>query len=647
MSACPRCGTENQPPRRTCAACGGPLPESVAPPKKLTRPLGLTIPIQQDAPRPLGLTIPIQEDAPRPLGLTLPIPTAQPAATAPPPTAPPAADNARGKQTLLGLSPVVQPPPAPAPVEPVQGKRTMLGMPSPISEPPPPGIVDPAAKPGARTVVGLAAPPEVAVQKPPSNPPPPKGPVSSQHKTIMGVARPGIAPLNPGVAKQQPVKPLPAAGAPPPAPPAAPQAAYAAPSSSPPPAAPVAVPYASEPAPPRRGMTVAAIVSVALALLLLVAAVVAVVLFLRGIGPIRAQLVTSKDAETLELTCEKCPDGTVAAVGAASAVFSASRATLPLERPLGVGKNELVVAITRPGSRSPREVKLEVPVDYRVRGDLSGLGEPRPKLLVEVTALKDTAFVIDGNVVKLDAEGKGRHAVDVHDELSGTANATVPLERKLSYVVTAPAAQQQNGEITFRIGIVPLALEAPGASVVVDQPTFMLAGRTLRGGAVTVADRPITVDASGRFAQPMTVSSTGETSIVLRASAPNHAPRLVSIRVRRVLDLADEAKAFKARATTSYAELASDPQNKRGNLVALDGEINELKSESYSSVILLEVRKGCSAPPCLVRVVHGARLALERRDRITVCGQLAGAVEGPRTGTKIPEVTADFVVQAK
>jgi len=587
------------------------------------------------------------------LGLTLPIapkPEAAPTAT---PT--PAAEKARGKQTLLGLSPVgPTPPPAPTPAAPpapaaLQGKKTMLGMPR--SDPPPPGPLEP--RPAAKTVIGMAAPPEVSGPNPGPKPPPAQGqPVASQHKTIMGVAVPGIAPLNPGVAKSRPhsTKPLPSGTptpdpTPTPPPPAVP--GYANPSSSPPPAAPVAVPYASEPAPPRRGMTVAAIVSVLLALVLLAAAVVAVVLFLRGVGPIQAQLSTTKDGhETLDLTCEKCPDGTVAALGAASAVFRASRATLPLERPLGVGKNELVVAITRPGSRSAREVKLEVSVDYRVRGDLSSLSEPRPKLLVEITALKDTAVVVDGNVVKLDAEGKGRHAADVHDDLTGTANTTTTLERRLAYVVTAPGGQPQNGEITFRIGIVPLAIEAPGSSIVVDQPTFMLAGRTLRGGTVTVADRPITVDAAGRFAQPMTVSSVGETSIVLRASAPNHAPRLVPIRVRRVASLTDEAKAFKARATTSYSELASDLEHKRGNLVALDGEVNEVKTEAYSSVILLDVRTGCQAPPCLARVVHGAQLTLQRRDRITVCGQLAGAVDGPRTGTKIPEVTADFVVQA-
>jgi hypothetical protein len=216
----------------------------------------------------------------------------------------------------------------------------------------------------------------------------------------------------------------------------------------------------------------------------------------------------------------------------------------------------------------------------------------------------------------------------------------------VAYVVTPPGSQPQQGEITFRIGIVPLIVEAPGTSIVVDQPTFVLAGRTLRGGTISVADRPITVDSSGRFAQPMTVSSVGETSIVLKAAAPNHAPRMVSIRVRRVADLGEEAKLFKTRATTSYDALGADLQAKRGWAVALDGEVNEIRNEAYSSIILLDVRSGCRTPPCLARVVHGARIELERRDKITACGQLAGAVDGPRTGSKIPELVADFVVKA-
>ena len=394
-------------------------------------------------------------------------------------------------------------------------------------------------------------------------------------------------------------------------------------------------------------MTALAIASVGLALVLLAAAVVAVVFFFRGFGPIQAQLSTNKEGqETLELSCPKCPDGTVATLGAASAVFTAQRAVLPLERPLGVGKNELALSLTRPGARSAREVKLEVPVDFRVRGDLAGLGETRPKLRVEVAALAGTSVVVDGSLVKLDAEGKGRHEIDVTSALSGQSTAVTTLERRMTYAVTAQGSEPQQGDITFRIGVVPLIIDAPGTSIVVDQPTFVLAGRTHRGGTVSVAERPITVDSSGRFAQPMTVSAVGETSIVLRAAAPNHAPRLVSMRVRRVADLAEEAKLFKARATTSYDALGSDLQAKRGWAVAFDGEVNEIRNEAYSSVILVDVRSGCRTPPCLARVVHGARAELERRDKITVCGQLAGAVDGPRTGSKIPELVADFVVKA-
>jgi hypothetical protein len=394
-------------------------------------------------------------------------------------------------------------------------------------------------------------------------------------------------------------------------------------------------------------MTALAIASVGLAVLLLTAAAVAVVFFFRGFGPIQVQLSTTKEGqETLELTCSKCPDGTVVSLGAASAVFNGQRAVLPLERPLGLGKNALVLSLTRPGARSAREVKLEVPVDFRVRGDLNALNEPRPKLRVEVAALSDTSVVVDGTLVKTDTEGKGRHEIDVTNDLSGPSSAVATLERRVAYVVTPPGSQPQQGEITFRIGIVPLIVEAPGTSIVVDQATFVLAGRTLRGGMISVADRPITVDSSGRFAQPMTVSAVGETSIVLKASAPNHAPRMVSIRVRRVADLAEEAKLFKARATTSYEALGTDLQSKRGWAVALEGEVNEIRNEAYSSVILLDVRSGCRTPPCLARVVHGARVELERRDKITACGQLAGAVDGPRTGSKIPEVVADFVVKA-
>jgi hypothetical protein len=173
----------------------------------------------------------------------------------------------------------------------------------------------------------------------------------------------------------------------------------------------------------------------------------------------------------------------------------------------------------------------------------------------------------------------------------------------------------------------------------------MLAGHTLRGGAITVAGRPITVDAAGQFAQLMNVSSVGETAIVVRASAPNHAPRMVAIKVKRVQNLREEAKSFASRANSSYASIASDTDGKRGWTVALDGEVNEFRLVGHTTVILFEVKSGCTKGPCLVRLVHGARVSLEKGEHFTAYGHISGAVEGPVRGLRIPEVRVDFMVK--
>src|SRR6185436_5881158 len=119
-------------------------------------------------------------------------------------------------------------------------------------------------------------------------------------------------------------------------------------------------------------------------------------------------------------------------------------------------------------------------------------------------------------------------------------------------------------------GIAPLVIDAPGESIVIDSPTFVLAGRTFKGGSVTVEGRAITVDNSGKFAQMMNISSPGETSISVRASATGHAPRLVAIKIRRVDNLAVELPETRIGAGTSYDDVASDPEAKRGTRVAFE-----------------------------------------------------------------------------
>ena len=112
---------------------------------------------------------------------------------------------------------------------------------------------------------------------------------------------------------------------------------------------------------------------------------------------------------------------------------------------------------------------------------------------------------------------EGRYDLDVSKDLSGGDAQVRRLERQIPYMVKPPNGSAQNGSVTLQLGIAPLVVDAPGESVTIEKPSFVLAGYTAKGATVTVAGAPITVDAGGRFAQVMNVSAPGETTIVVRA----------------------------------------------------------------------------------------------------------------------------------
>jgi hypothetical protein len=379
---------------------------------------------------------------------------------------------------------------------------------------------------------------------------------------------------------------------------------------------------------------------------LLTAAVVVFFLY-RARGAIEAKLGSDAEGhERLELVCAGCADGAKVTLAGASAAFRGGRASLALERKLPIGQNPISVDIERSPGR-PDKVELIVPVEYRVRAETAGLGDASPHLQVRVQALPGTAVVVDGKPLALDAEGNARADVSVVKELTGHDPGVRSLERRIPYVITPPGGAPAAGEVSVRIGVVPLVVTAPGPSIVIDGPTFILAGRTAKNASLTVEGRAITVDASGGFAQIMSVSAPGETSVVVRASAPDHAPRLLPLRVRRVDSLAAEAAAARARATTSYAAIAVNPDQKRGLAVALDGSVVDSRTEGFTTTLILDTSSGCSKAPCLARVSWGSKLALAAGDRLGVFGVLSGSVDGPQSGTRIPSITADFLLKGK
>ncbi|HEY6728300.1 MAG TPA: hypothetical protein VI197_30025 [Polyangiaceae bacterium] len=456
-----------------------------------------------------------------------------------------------------------------------------------------------------------------------SIPLPPVNPVpvtkDSHQKTVLGVAMPGIAPIRPGEAKA------------PPPPVVAPEPVFMPP------------PEPLPPAPGPRRLLYGVFVG---AFLGLVIASVAAFYFLSSPFSVEAKVVLDPNGdEQLQVLCSDCPDGTTSEINGQMTKFAGGKALVTLADPLKVGNNSLSISLLKPGDNQAETLELTVPVDFRIKGDLSGLSNDPPAARVTIQAIPGTTVILDGGALALDAGGTGQHVIDVSRDLTGESPATATFERKVPYTITPPNAAAERGEVTMRASITPLTLDAPGPSIVIDSANFMLAGRTSKGGAVSVAGRAITVDPQGRFAQLMSVSSAGETTIVVRASSQDHAPRLVPVRIRRVENLADEAQRLKGESRAPYTSFGAGGDKNKGQSLLFDAIVVETRTDSHTTVLLLNVTSGCSGGNCLARVIYGAKLALKKDQAVTVSGTLAGSVDGPRAGTKIPELRADLVVR--
>jgi hypothetical protein len=487
------------------------------------------------------------------------------------------------------------------------------------------------------TMIGLAP----VIPSPPPPPPPPEGPRSAGvtvslnkpkagPKTILGVARPGIAPLNPGLVKAEPVAPAPVRQDGP-----APNTLSSEPTTD-----------VSARLSRKRRVPWIAVIAILAAAVLASAGVMTILLY-RARGNVETRLVSDQSGQDrLELTCPGCMEGAKVTLGSATGTFKAGKAMLTLARPLPVGEHRMELSIERAPGRAD-QVEVTVPVDFRVRPDTTKLSETPPRVEARVTARTGTVVVVDGRAVTLGADGSASVAIDVSKDLTGAEAAVKTLERRIAYSVTPPDGKPQTGEMVVRIGIAPLVVQAPGSSVVIDGPGFVLAGRTAKNAVVTVEGRPISVDPTGSFAQMMSVSSNGETTVVVRANVPDLAPRLSTLKVKRVASLAAEGALARTRSTTSYAALATNPDGQRGVSVALDGSVVDARSDSFTTLLVMDVKSGCNAPPCLARVTWGAKAALAAGEPISVFGVLQGSVEGPRTGTRIPAVAADFVLKGR
>ncbi|XXX73656.1 zinc ribbon domain-containing protein [Sorangium sp. So ce134] len=521
---------------------------------------------------------------------------------------------------------------------------------------PPPGAPVHGAPGGQLLDHTVPLAPGIAAARGPAPPP-------AASRTLVGVARPGIAPLSPGApadpepdpdleARYQPAGELGATIAP---------MRFRAPElRNPVLMRPHRLKQRLAPAPPKKRARSSrrAIAVVAAGGVLALGAVLFALLW-PSAPPVTARpRADAGGREVIELRCDSCPDGTAVSIGEGRATIAGRVAQIPLASPLSVGENHMKVAIDRPGRGRDETVGVSIHVAYRIRPDLGTLQGERPSIQVVVEASKGTQVMLDGKEVAL-TSGRAIESIDVTEAVTGPSDETKTLSRQVPYTVTPPDGPREQGVVSVAVGIVPLGIEAPGPSVVVDKESFVLAGRTARGAQLFAGAHPIAVRPDGTFAHVMNVSSVGATQFEVRAKMQGMAPRIAKIAVRRVDRLDTAAKEFAARGPIGYAELAAGGKAHIGKPIALTGEVLEARRQGYSTLILLSVPRasGCreagataagaaarSPDACKVRLVHGADNPAQRGDVITAYGSVAPPFVAPG-GAEIPEVSVEFTVK--
>lgn len=547
---------------------------------------------------------------------------------APPVPAPPAsAPLPAGSKTLLHFG-AIRSPSADDAIPPTrQGvplQRTMIGIPQKGGGPPPAGMTLPAGRPA------------------PGAP----GRQLNPKQTMLGVATPGIAPLHPGMAT--PAEP---GLVPPPAAMGPTMRSRIAESRIVP--APEPLPELAAPLPPKaaskRGVPLAT-VALVLGGVVLVSGVT-VAWLLRGSAPITASARSSSEGrDVLLLHCDprSCKDGTTAGVESVKATFVSGEAEVTLPEPLHVGANPLSLRIDRPGMGRDEVVSLLVPVAYRVRADVSPMAGSRPSIVIRVEALPGSDVTVDGKHLELASSGVGELAIDESAATHGAADESRTVALDVGYTITPPGAgaQPAQGTVSARVSVAPLRVDVPSDHAVFEDTRFILAGRAAKGASVTIDGASVDVSADGAFESAVPLPALGERTVEVQGKTALLAARTIDLKIKRVANLATEAKDFEHQETVGYDAAMANIAAALGRPMIVEGEVIEARTVGHRTVVLVDDRRGCAKGPCLARVIVAGDAAPARGRTIRAFGSVARPYSSS-PGQTVPELDAAFLLLSK
>jgi hypothetical protein len=449
-------------------------------------------------------------------------------------------------------------------------------------------------------------------------------PIAGSNKgTLIGVAIPGIAPVRPGIDKLR--------------------------------LAPVSnealthrhkeddtwVPPQVVTSPAREGVRRYVVMSLAIAAGLLAAVAFVATWWWRSSPKLDVKVRTDDSGrDSLQLSCQDCDDASEVALSGNRTTFKNHQASISLTSPLKMGDNALIFFLSRRRTKA-ETIQVHVPVDYRVVGDMTTLGQSPAMLRLLIEKSPNMVFEVEKQPVPFDATGHGRFDIDVSRDLIGPTNVEKLLERRVTYSVRSPTATIQ-GSVLLRTGILPLTIEAPSALYITEQDQFNLCGTTAPNAQVDVAGLKVKVEGGGRFCHPMLIKEFGKYEIWVTTAASGFAPRKVRLNIERTPNLRIYARnLFKAVPhEIAITQLNSDKD--LNSQVAITGRIVEL-SESPPVVRFLLQYSSKHGAPEFARITSSYLAPMAAGTRVTVFGHITGSHQGP-DGREMGELAASFIV---
>jgi hypothetical protein len=340
------------------------------------------------------------------------------------------------------------------------------------------------------------------------------------------------------------------------------------------------------------------------------------------------------------------PAGSRLRFGGQEQPLNAGRASFPLAADsLRVGDNVVLADVVKPNGETT-SARITLAVFYRVWVDTAALRADRSALDVVVTALPGTHVTLDGEELKLDAQGRATRSFPldvVHQAKAGM------IDHVVHYRMQPPSGETVVDELHTQIPVAMMQIDRPGLEVVTDHESIEIAGAVGRDTQVRVDGHEVPVK-DQRFLYSLALPKPGDFQPRVVASAAGKAPLGVTLKIRRVHDLVAAAREFVPDANLTYAKLAPNPTIYRGQSIALEGRVYAFDARAGSSVIQMLVRPCPSSQRCSLWVVdpQASEVAVDHWVRVlgTVDGEQQFRSEKNEVVT-VPKIVARFILPAK